>query len=194
MKKIFCLVLALIVTVCAFAGCSNEQANKDLSGDAPQTSSDNKTQDETDAKYTAPEGFTLYHNKDIVFAYPSDWTQTEDGSFTSADNTKSITLTTQENSYAGLDTQKYVQKVRPELEAEGKKLVFASAGQKNKDGVDITYITRTFSTNGIDGETYQNIYALDVKGKTYVITVTQPNGLKVDKTLGDKVYESIKVK
>ena len=193
MKKIFCLVIALIVALCVFTACGNEQTNEDLSSDLTQTASKDNT-DKTDTTFTAPEGFTLYQNKDIVFAYPSDWTQTADASFTSADNTKSITLTIEENSYAGLDTQKYVQKVRPELEAEGKKLVTASAGQKNKDGVDITYITRTFSTTGQDGETYQNIYALDVKGKTYVITVTQPNGLEVDKTLGDKVYESIKVK
>ena len=193
MKKIFCLVIALIVALCVFTACGNEQTSEDLSSDLTQTASKDNT-DKADTNFTAPEGFTLYQNKDIVFAYPSDWAQTADASFTSADNTKSITLTIEENSYAGLDTQKYVQTVRPELEAEGKKLVTVSAGQKNKDGVDITYITRTFSTNGIDGETYQNIYALDVKGKTYVITVTQPNGLEVDKTLGDTVYESIKVK
>ena len=189
MKNIFCLVLALLVTVCAFAGCSNEQTN----GDLTQTASKDNTE-KADTNFTAPEGFTLYQNKDIVFAYPSDWAQTADGSFTSTDNTKSITLTIEENSYAGLDTQKYVQKVRPELEAEGKKLVTASAGQKNKDGLDITYVARTFSTTGQEGETYQNIYALDSKGKTYVITVTQPNGLEVDKTLGDKVCDSINVK
>ena len=189
MKKIFCLVLALLVTVCAFAGCSNEQTN----GDLTQTASKDNT-DKADTNFTAPEGFTLYQNKDIVFAYPSDWAQTADGSFTSTDNTKSITITIEENSYAGLDTQKYVQKVRPELEAEGKKLMTARVGQEDKNGVTVTDILQTFSTQGQDGETYQNIYALDAKGKTYVITVTQPNGLEVDKTLGDKVYESIKVK
>ncbi len=193
MKKLLCLILALTLITSAFAACSNEPTNGDLSKDVTQTASEDNT-DKTDTSLTAPEGFTLYQNKDVAFAYPSDWTQKGDGSFVSPDNTMSITLTIEENSYAGLDTQKYVQKVRPELEKEGKKLVTARVGQEDKNGLTVTDILQTFSIQGQDGETYQNIYAFDAKGKTYVITVTQPNGLGVDKTLGDTVCNSIKVK
>lgn len=193
MKKILCLVLVLVLMLSAFVACGNEP-NGDLPENETHTSSGDKT-DKADTNFTAPEGFTLYQNENIAFAYPSDWTQIDDDpTFVSPDNTKSITLTQQETSYEGLDTQKYVQKVRPELEAQGKKLVSARVGQEDKNGLTVTDILQTFSTEGQEGETYQNIYAFDIKGKTYVITVTQPNGFEVDKTLGETVCESIVMK
>ncbi len=195
MKKILCLTLALILIMCAFAACGNEtEPSGTLSGVVLETSSDNVT-DEPNSDDDAPEGFLMYKNDEITFAYPSDWTQNGIAA-SNADGTKSITVTSQEKTtfYAGLDTQRYVQQVRNDFQTEGKKLVTASVAQKNKDGLNITYITQTFSVEGMEGELYQNIYAFDTEDKTYVLTLTQPNGFEVDKTLSDTVFDTIKVK
>ncbi len=186
MKKILYLALALLVTICAFVACSNEpQTNGDLSGS-----------NEPDVNYEAPEGFSMYQNKEIAFAYPSDWTQIEENTFANADNTRSVTVKTEEKTtfYSELDTIKYRDYIRPVYQAEGKKLMSMVVGQETKDGVGFTYITETYQVEGVEGEIYQNIYTFNTKNKTYVITVTQPNGFERDDTLGGKIYETIIVK
>ena len=186
MKKILCLALALLVTICAFVACSNE----------PQTNGDLSASNEPDVNYEAPEGFTLYQNKEIAFAYPSDWTQIDETTFANADNTRSVTVKTEEKTtfYSELDTIKYRDYIRPVYQAEGKKPMSMVVGQETKDNVGFTYITETYQVEGVEGEIYQNIYAFNTKNKTYVITVTQPNGFERDDTLGEKIYETIIVK
>lgn len=186
MKKILCLTLALLVAICALAACGGEpQTNGDLNGNT-----------ETDVSYEAPEGFLVYQNKEIAFAYPSDWTQIDENTFANADNTRSVTVKTEEKTtfYSELDTIKYRDYIRPIYQAEGKKLMSMVVGQKVKDDVEFTYITQTCQIEGVEGEIYQNIYAFNTKKKTYVITVTQPNGFELDDTLGGKIYDTIMVK
>ena len=183
MKKILCLTLAL--AVCAFASCGNgTEPSGTLSGTVLENSADATTED-----------FLVYQAEDFFFDYPSDWTK-GDISVANADGTKSITVTSQEKTdfYSGLDTQTYVQQIESDFELEGKTLISAGVSQSEKEGINITCITQTFSVEGTDGEFYQSIFAFDFKEKTHVLTLTQPNGLEVDTALVNAVYESIRAK
>ena len=189
MKKIFCIFLA-VAMITVFAACSTETKTNDTA------STDNATPSTTEPDTTleAPEGFSMYQDKEVAVAYPSDWTKTNETTFTNGTATIIVEAQGKTDYYSTLDTSKYVQKVKDELQAEGKKLSTASVGQKDKDGLAVTYINRTYTVEETGNGIYENIYSFNTKNKTYVITITQPNGLEVDKTLGDKVYESIIVK
>ena len=187
MKKILCISLVLVMML-SFAACSTNTDTNDT------VSADNATPSTTEPETTtleAPEGFALFQDKEVAVGYPSDWTKTNDTTFTNG--TATITVETQDKTdyYSTLDTSKYVQKAKDELQTEAKKLVTASVGKKDKDGLSVTYINRTFTVEETGNEMYENIYSFNTKNKTYIITITQPNGLEVDKTLGDKIYESI---
>ena len=190
MKKILCISLVLVMML-SFAACSTNTDTNDT------VSADNATPSTTEPETTtleAPEGFALFQDKEVAVGYPSDWTKTNDTTFTNG--TATITVETQDKTdyYSTLDTSKYVQKAKDELQTEAKKLVTASVGKKDKDGLSVTYINRTFTVEETGNEMYENIYSFNTKNKTYIITITQPNGMEVDKTLGDKIYETIVVK
>lgn len=187
MKKIFCMFLTL-VTVLSFVACSADENANDTA------SADNMEQGTTDTNLEAPQGFTLYQDKEVAVAYPSDWTKTNETTFTNGTSTIVVEAQDKTDYYSSLDTSKYVQKAKDELQAEGKKLSTASVGKKDKDGLSVTYINRTYAVDEAGNEMYENIYSFNTKNETYVITITQPNGTETDKTLGDKIYETIIVK
>ena len=189
MKKILCISIVLVMML-SFAACStNTDTNDTVSADnaTPSTT-------EPETNYEAPEGFALFQDKEVAVGYPSDWTKTNDTTFTNGTATITVEAQDKTDYYSTLDTSKYVQKAKDELQAEGKKLSTASVGQKDKDGLAVTYINRTFTVEETGNGVYENIYSFNTKDKTYVITVTQPNGFERDDTLGEKIYETIIVK
>lgn len=185
MKKWLSILLLLVITLCLFTACGGNETNDD-GGTAALTPK-------------APEGFAWYQNAEMRVAYPSDWSKKEqDGTiiFSNADNTRTITVESQEKTtlYAGLDTQKYVQQFRNKLEAEGKHLSTARVAQTEKDGLTITDILQTFTVTATQEAIYQNRYVFNTNKKTYTVTLSQPNDQQTDKELGEKIRGTIAVK
>ncbi|MBQ7293338.1 MAG: hypothetical protein IJW79_06325 [Clostridia bacterium] len=174
MKKLICTVLALamiIGSVFAFAACKEEKK----------------------VIVEAPDGYTVYDNDDISFAYPEGWTVTE-GSVvvivnpTGIGNNITVAYSAASDVYEKMDLNSFNELLAPQLIASGLPVNNPTVEQlENAAGVKITKIHYDTNVSGIDMA--QTMYALNANSKSYVVTVTET---EADPVLVQTVFETLK--
>lgn len=165
MKKTALILTALLVLALALAltACGGETVSSETKPPI--------TQIET------PEGYVLYNNGDISFAYPEAFSKTEDAMDVLSDltNDNNITVVYEEKTdiYEKMDNDEYESRFKPILETLGMTITKYNVEQlaQNASGVPLTKVTHTTSVEGIVMD--QTMLILTVGDKTYTVTVTE---------------------
>ena len=172
MKRYFCLLMALFMMCCGLtlSSCTNEPVEVPI-----------------------PEGYQVYDNGAISFAYPEGWTKT-DGStviLTNPDGSGNNITVVYENKtdlYATMDVEGFNDKIKPSLEAAGMSVSNVSVTQtENAGGFDLTKMSYSASFSGVNMT--QTLYILNTKDKTYVVTITETTP---DTALKKNVLDTLK--
>ena len=159
------LVLALAMTACGGTTETTTEAVTTTT-EAPIT---------TEAPL--PEGYTLYDNGDISFAYPESFVK-NDGStviLTNVTNGNNITVVyeAKNDMYETLDNNGYKELFKPMFESMGISVSKYNVEQvaKNTKGISLTKITHTASVQGTSIE--HTLLITTVGNKTYTVTITE---------------------
>ena len=165
MKKIVLTLSVLLVLILALAMTSCG-GNTETTTEAPVT---------TEAPL--PEGYTLYDNGDISFAYPESFVKTDGSTVILTDMTTGNNITVvyeaKTDMYETLDNNGYKTMFKPIFEAMDMTVTNYAVEQiaKNATGISLTKITHTASTQGKTME--QTMLITTVGNKTYTVTVTE---------------------
>ena len=172
MKRLTAILLAIML-ICtgalAFSSCNGAD-----------DSAESKTEAATKPQpkpAEVPDGYKEYNNGDISFAYPSSWVLT-DGSTVliseKADGGNNITVAYEATNeiYKDLTTDKYLELVKPSLDAMGMKVSGVTITQtKNEYDQGITKITQTMTVSSVTMS--QTLYVINSNGRSYTVTVTE---------------------
>lgn len=172
MKKIVLTLSALLILILAFAMTS--------CGGTTETTTEAVTTT-TEAPVTTeaplPEGYTLYDNGDISFAYPEKLSKTDGSTVILTDMTTGNNITVvyeaKTDMYETLDNNGYKTMFKPVFESMGMTISKYNVEQiaKNAKGIAITKVTHTASVEGTSME--QTMLITTVGNKTYTVTVTE---------------------
>ena len=172
MRKILLTLSVLLVLVLALAMTA-------CGGTTETTTEAVTTTTETPITTEAPlpEGYTLYDNGDISFAYPESFVKT-DGStviLTNVINGNNITVVYEAKTdmYETLDNNGYKELFKPMFESMGISVSKYNVEQvaQNTKGISLTKITHTASVQGKSME--QTMLITTVGNKTYTVTITE---------------------
>ena len=164
MKKIVLTLSALLILILAFA----------------MTSCGGTTETTTEAPVTTeaplPEGYTLYDNGDISFAYPEKLSKTDGSTVILSDGTNgnNITVVYEDKTdyYEKMTTSDYATDLRPAFSSMGMTIKGYSVDQiKNAKGASLTKIAHTASVSEITLK--QTMLIITAGEKTYTVTVTE---------------------
>ncbi len=136
-----------------------------------------------------PEGYAVYENGDISFAYPEDWAKTDGSTVTlTAKNGNNVTVVYEDKNdeYAKMTTESYQSEMIPFYEQMGLTISNAKVEQTSTNGLAVTKVTHTLGMNGTKME--QTQYIVTVGERTYTITVTE---VKSDDALVKNVFETL---
>jgi len=128
-------------------------------------------------KAPLPAGYTLYDNGDISFAYPEKLSKTDGSTVILTDMTTGNNITVvyegKNDLYAKMDNDDYAELFKPMFEAMGISVSNYHVEQitKNANGISLTKITHTASTQGSSMD--QTLLITTVGNKTYTVTVTE---------------------
>ena len=171
MKKLICATLVLLFVIgslLAFASCGTSQ------------------------KANIPDGYKLYDNGSISFAYPDDWSMT-DGSVgilvnpTGIGNNITITYSDESDIYKTMDIDSFNDLIAPQLVAAGMDIYTPTVQQlKNGIGTNVTKIH--FTTIMYDISMEQTMFVLNSDSKTYIITITE---IDPDTKLVQTVFDTL---
>ncbi len=164
MKKIVSLILVCVLTLCLLCACGDEKSG-------------------------IPEGYTLYENDDISFAYPEDWSKTDGSVMTLAgENGNNVTVVYEAKTdvYEKLTTESFKTNVLPLYTQMGLTVTNPSVEQTETNGLSVTKISQTMSV--LTQEMDQTQYITTIDDKTYTITVTE---VVADDTLVQTVFDTL---
>ena len=170
MKKIALTLSALLVLVLALALTS-------CGGTAETTTETATTTTEPVITTEAlPEGYVLFDNGDISFAYPESLTKTDGSTVILSDGTNGNNITVvyeaKTNYYEKMTATDYANDLRPAFSAMGMTIKGYSVNQiKNAKGTSITKIAHTASVSDITLK--QTMLVITAGEKTYTVTVTE---------------------
>ena len=172
MKKIVLTLTIMLVFILALSMTA-------CSGEAETTTTEAVTTTEAPITTEAPlpEGYVLYDNGDISFAYPESLVK-NDGStviLTNVTNGNNITVVYEAKTdmYEKMDNDGYKELFKPIFESMGISVSKYNVEQiaKNTKGISLTKVTQTVSTQGKTME--QTMLITTVGDKTYTVTVTE---------------------
>ena len=136
-----------------------------------------------------PEGYTVYENGDISFAYPKDWTKTDGSTVTLTGkdgNNVTVVYENKNDMYEKMTTESYKTDMIPFYEQMGLTVTNAKVEQAQTNGLSITKITHIMNMNGTKMD--QTQYIATVGEKTYTVTVTE---IKSDAELVQTVFDTL---
>ena len=183
MKKLLCIIFALVLSLGAtfvLASCGEPEETT-----AAQT-------DPTPTAPATPDGYELYDNGKISFAYPSGWVKTDGSVVILTDNGGSgnnvtVAYEAKTDIYEKMTLESFNRDFKPAFEAMGMSISNAAVSQtKNSAGVEITKVTYNATMSGVSMK--QTLAVLSVDEYTYTVTVTE---VKSDATLVDNVLNTI---
>lgn len=201
MRKILTAVVALSLLVggaIAFTACDggNDQesatASESVAYENSSESSSVEVSENSTTENVIPEGYQLYSNGYVAFAYPLGWGKT-DGSvviLNSATSTNNITVSYEPKSdiYLTMTTESFATDLKPILEEVGMKITNESVTQKSKGDLAITEISYTATIETISMD--QTQFCVQAGEYCYFVTITE---VTPDQELIDTVYNTLKV-
>lgn len=188
MKRFLSLFLALLLAFSlafCFVGCEEEREsskkNKESSSEEEPSSSTPTVE--------APDGYTVYSNDDIAFAYPEDWTKT-DGSVTmlvnasGVGNNITVAYEAKNTAYESLTASEWESTME---QLTGMSLSNVSISKvTNEAGVSMTKVSQKVTTNGVTMT--QTLFIVHVGSKTYTISTTFASG---DNSFVDVAFDTL---
>ena len=194
MKKIVCMLMALLLMVgciCALASCIKEKPTTGDNTETPKTedpkTEDNKEEEKKD-EIVIPEGYTLYNDGKISFAYPKTWTK-QDGSVTIIQSTNgnniSVAYEAKSDVYVNMTLETYNATLKPLYEAMGMTVSNVKIEKKETNGQQIVIISQKTTVNGMTMQ--QTQYIMAVGDLNYTVTVTE---VVTDTELREIVFET----
>ncbi len=184
MKKLLCVILAFILAL-SFAtllsGC-NDPDEGAPGEDAP-------------AEAVIPDGYQVYDNGDITFAYPEKWIK-NDGSVTilvnetGIGNNISVAYEAKSDMYEKMDENSFFDQLAPVLSAAGMDVYDVSVEHLENGGkVKIDRIR--FKARYAQVDLVQTLFCLTVGERTYAVTVTETEPVGA---LVNAVFDTLRVK
>lgn len=168
MKKISCIALAALLvlgSMLALASCGAK---------APEI----------------PEGYQVYENGGLSFAYPEDWTKTDGSTVllinpTGIGNNITVVYESKYN-HKDLTLDTFNEQMKPSYEAMGMTVSNATVEHKTSNGLDVTEINYTAKMMGVTME--QTAFITTIGDRTYTVTVTETTQ---DDTLVSNVFNTL---
>ena len=189
MKRILIVLLALAMVLSmafALASCNDDKKEND-------TKETEKPAEKEPA--AIPEGYVLYDNGKITFAYPEKWTKTA-GSVDIITNESgignNITVSYEQYSdtYKKMTVEDFNTMLKPYLEAAGMTVANVAVTQlKNGNEINVTKIVYTATANGVSMG--QTLFVVAVGELNYIVTVTET---EADAALVNNVFNTLNVK
>ena len=172
MKRFLSLLLVLLTlfaSVLVLGACDKkeEDENKD---DKPKGS----------VEVEAPEGYTVWKNGDVGFAYPSSWTEVDYPGILllvqdQLGNNVNVLSEAKNTVYSTVTTENFMEVMGPSYEMVGSNISEPAVSRFNTaDGVQVIKFTfkNTMPVSGVSVTVYQTQFYVNVGSKTYAITVT----------------------
>ncbi len=175
MKRLLALTLAFMMLVlCASCAAETTDAPKDHSPEATPSAPASSPEEQSNPA-ALPEGYTLYNNGDLSFAYPEAFTKTDASTVLLSDtangNNITVVYEAKTDAYEGLTTEKYNEVYIPVYAEIGLTVTNATVKQSNHNGTKLTTITQTTNNGTVTMD--QTQYVLTIGDKTYTVTVTE---------------------
>ncbi len=177
MKKIVLTLAVLLLLVASLTVMSSCGGTTETTTEATTTTEPVVTTTPETTPAALPEGYTLYDNGDISFAYPESFIKQEGSTVILVDGTNGNNITVvyeaKTDLYAKMDNDDYVELFKPLFDAMEMTVTNYAVEQisKNATGISLTKITHTASTQGKTME--QTMLITTVGNKTYTVTVTE---------------------
>ena len=178
MKRYLCLLLAMVILLLSLSLAACDKAS----------TADEDKKDEI----TVPDGYTLYDDGKISFAYPEDWEES-DGSVamlmnpTGAGNNITIVYEAKTDMYEKMTLASFNENMKPSYEAMGMTLSNIKVEQTENDaGTKITKLSYNATMSGVSMK--QTAYVTTVGSRTYSVTVTETTS---DATLVKNVFNTL---
>ena len=177
--------------------CDDNEDGGDAGGEPikPADTADKNDTDDKNEKPTIPDGYKLYDNGSISFAYPDDWSMT-DGSTVILINPEgygnniTVVYEAKNTIYDDMTVEDFNELLKPSFEAMGFSVSNPEVSIiKNKAGVTVTKMTYTATVDGISMQ--QTIFVTTANNRSYSITVTETWN---DDELVETVFNTLNVK
>lgn len=171
MKKIVLALAMMLVFVLALATLTA------CGGTTETTAATTTTEAPVTTEAPLPEGYTLYDNGDISFAYPEGFVKQDGSTVLLSDmttgNNVTVVYEAKTDMYETLDNNGYKTMFKPAFESMGMSISKYNVEQiaKNAKGISLTKVTHTASLEGTSME--QTMLITTVGNKTYTVTVTE---------------------
>ncbi len=202
MKKILCMLLTvamLFSLITVFASCeikiSLGDEEKEDNGDEKENNDDENKKDENkedeNKEPTIPDGYKLYDNGDLCFAYPEAWVVTDSSLVIIASesgNNITVAYETKSDFYKNMTVDEFMSVLEPQFAAMGQNVSNVKVEQLTNDIG--TYVTKISLNNTYSGITMaQTMYVVAAGTRNYVVTVTE---VTADSTLVSTVFDTLK--
>lgn len=157
MKKTVCAALALICLCASVLGLTACESKPEVP--------------------VIPDGYQLYDNGAITFAYPADWVKADGSVVILTDETgmgNNITVAHEPVSelYTAMTVETFDTTLRPVYEAMGFSVSDVAVEQLvNESGIAVTKISHTTVMNG--GSMFQTMFIRAAGDQNYIVTVTE---------------------
>lgn len=192
MKKILSVFLALLMMVSAvFAFASCDEKNSDGDKEKVEDKKDDNKEENSKKEPTVPEGYKMYDNGDIRFAYPKDWKVTN-GSvviISSENGGNNITVAYEDKTdfYDDLTADEFMDTLAPQFSALGQSVSNVKVEHlTNSIGIKLTKISLNNTVSGVSMK--QTMYIIPAGDLNYVVTVTE---VETDAKLVNNVFNTL---
>ena len=203
MKRILCVLLACLLMVCVLASCVKDDSKTDAGNkedDKKQEDQEEKEDKEEDKEEDneegktdetgIPEGYQLYSDGKISFAYPKGWGK-QNGTvvilLTMNGNNITVLYEPKSDIYEKMTLESYMETYMPTYESMGVSISNVKIEKKETNGEKVIVISQNAVNNGV--KMTQTQYIMAVGDRNYVVTVTE---VVNDAKLVETVFQTLK--
>lgn len=169
MKKILCITLATLLvlgSMLAFSACGAK---------APEI----------------PEGYQVYEDGSLSFAYPEDWTKNSGSTVilmnpAGVGNNITVVYEAKTDVYEKMTVESFNTDMKPAYEAMGMTVSNVSITNQETNGLDVVELSYTAKMMGVSME--QTAFITTIGDRTYTVTVTETTQ---DDTLVSNVFNTL---
>jgi len=183
MKKIICILLAAVALLLAVS-CKKDDT------EIPKET-EPKEVTEAPKEPVIPEGYMVFDNTKISFAYPKEWTMKVNKVVDDGKTGNNVTVASEPYTdiYLDMDVKTFNSTIEYALEMSGMMVSAPSIEQvKNDIGIKMTKISYKVGYNGVP--MIQTMFIVAVGDENYIVTVTE---VKSDAELVQNVFNTLNI-